>query len=98
MGRFGFCGPSYTSQSVTADCQRSMNWYPESIESQLGKSAMALYPTPGLTLFTSISGPIRGMLEINGRMFAVGAGTLYEVLATPSVIERGTVGNDGKPA
>jgi hypothetical protein len=80
MARFGFVGGSYTSQSKIADCQAVMNWYPETIESGVGNSSMALYPTPGLTLFAQIAGPIRGELAINGRMFAVGGGNLYEIV------------------
>ena len=99
MGRFGFCGPSYTSQSITADCQRSMNWYPEFIESQMGKSAMALYPTPGLKIFATLPSLIapqmfvRGLLAINGRMFAVAGEDLFEVYQDGNN-NRGKVGND----
>ena len=61
MARIGLIGPSYSSQSVIADCQRTMNWYPESIESGQGKSQLALYPTPGLALFCALpAGPVRG--------------------------------------
>jgi len=52
MVRFpGFIGPSYSSQSLSADCQTTMNWIPELIESGKGKSVAALYPTPGLKTF-----------------------------------------------
>lgn len=51
MSRFGFVGPSYQSQSLNADAQKTLNWYVEQIESGQGKSAMALYPTPGLAVF-----------------------------------------------
>jgi hypothetical protein len=100
MGRFGFCGPSYTSQSITADCQQAMNWYPESIESQLGKSAMALYPTPGLSVFAALPSliaptrAVRGMLAIDGRLFAVGGPNLYEVYKDGSNNNRGNIGDD----
>lgn len=96
MGRFAFCGPSYTSQAVTADCQKTMNLYPETIESGQGKSAVALYHTPGLTVFCAIGNPVRGMLEINGRVFAVGGEILYELDANGTSTNRGNVGNDLK--
>ena len=74
MARFGFVGPSYVSESVNADCQDVMNWYPESIESGDGNSAAALYPTPGSNTFATIEGSsVRGEYEFNGRLFAVGA-------------------------
>jgi hypothetical protein len=58
-----------------------MNFYPETIESGDGNSAMALYPTPGLTVFAQLASPIRGGFAINGRSFWVGGGNLYEVSA-----------------
>ena len=99
MGRFGVIGSSYTSQSSLADCQRTMNWYQENIESQMAASSMALYPTPGLTVFATINGPVRGRgeLEVNGRMFAVGGNTFYEVNSGGSNTPYGDVGNDLQP-
>jgi hypothetical protein len=97
MARVGIIGSSYTSQSVIADCQRTMNWYQENIESQMGASAAALYPTPGLSVFAAIAGPVRGLLEINGRLFAVGAGNFYEINSAGSPTSYGAVGNDLQP-
>ena len=76
-----FTGGSYRSQSPLVDLQRTMNWYPEVIESQTGKNARyALYPTPGVALFATLPvGPVRGLYQINGRVFAVGGGHLYEL-------------------
>ena len=55
MGRFALVGPSYTSQSKLADCQMTMNWILEAIESGQGRSAAAMYPTPGLALLYNFS-------------------------------------------
>ncbi len=52
--RFGFVGPAYTLDSVLADIQRCVNFYPENVESERGKSPMVLRGTPGLTLFTTL--------------------------------------------
>src|SRR5258708_14342942 len=98
MARFGFCGPTYASQSLLADAQRCINWYPEVVESQVGKSAIVLYPTPGLKLFSALTGAsVRGLLGINGRMFAVAGGVLSEVLSNGSSNALGNVANDGLP-
>jgi hypothetical protein len=56
MSRFGIVGPSYSSQSLNADAQRTLNWYVEQIESGRGKNALALYPTPGLAAFCTLGG------------------------------------------
>jgi len=82
MARFDFCGGSYTSQAVAFDCQRSVNLYPEINESGDGKSKMALYPTPGLKLLTTLEAAPRAQLEFNGRHFIVAGTKLYEGIAT----------------
>lgn len=96
--RFNFCGPSYTSQSPAADAEVCRNLYPESIESQQGgKSAMALYPVPGKSLFLTFPDkPNRGGIEVNGRTFRVSGSTLYEIFANGTKNAIGAVGNDGK--
>ena len=99
MARFGLIGPSYSSQSLNADCQVTMNWYLEAIESSYGKSAMALYPCPGTNKFVTLPiGPIREQVEINGRTFAVSGPNFCEVLANGTYVVIGQVTNDGKPA
>lgn len=58
----GFVGPSYKLDSVNVDCQRSVNMYPEVIESGNGKEAATVYlkSTPGLVHELTIGdGPIR---------------------------------------
>jgi hypothetical protein len=81
MGRFSLIGSSYRSQSVLADCQLTMNWYEETIESGVGKSAKALYPTPGLKLIYSIGvAGARGITTFQGRTFCVAGASLYELL------------------
>jgi hypothetical protein len=106
MARVGIIGSSYQSQSPIADCQRTMNWYQENVESQMGAAQATLYPTPGLTLIATGSGPVRGEIEINGRMFWVGGGNLYEatspvyvfgVLTSFTATLLGSVGNDLQP-
>jgi hypothetical protein len=75
-----------------------MNWYPESIETGTGKSRIAMYPTPGLSLFTALTGAsVRGIFTINSRTFAVAGTTLYEVIGDGTNVSRGTVANDSLP-
>src|SRR5258708_23825860 len=99
MGRFGLIGPSYASQSLVADCQRTINFYVEVIESQSGKSAMALYGTPGTSLKYALpSAPIRAELEINGRYFVISGTNFCECFANGSFIVIAQVANDLLPA
>ena len=100
MARFQLVGPSYPSQSRTADAQQTKNWYPESIESGQGKSAFALYPTPGTKVLCTLpAGNCRrnGSLAINGRLFQVAGNTLYEIFSNGTFVSRTLVGNDNKP-
>ena len=97
MARVGIIGSSYTSQAVLADCQRTMNWYQENIESQMGAAQAALYPTPGLVVFGTGDKPVRGEIEVNGRFFSVGGGNFYEWSSAGVPTAIGTVGNDLQP-
>ncbi len=93
-----FVGPTYESLSVRADCQRSINLYPEVIESGTGRNVAALYGTPGLVAFGSVDGPIRGMWVGESRLFVVGGATLYEIASDGSPTDLGDVGpGDGTP-
>lgn len=96
MARIGLVGGSYTSQSPNADDQMTMNFYSESIESQGGKAASALYPTPGTIVFCTLPDtPVRGQIFTAGRSFAVGGATFCET--TGGVVTNyGVVSNDSK--
>jgi hypothetical protein len=55
IAKFALIGASYTSQSVNADCQSTINLYPEVIESGAGNSQIVLYPSPGLKSFVDLT-------------------------------------------
>ena len=104
MPRLGFCGPAYRSQSVSADCQVLMNLYLESIESGVGKSAMALYRTPGLKLLYDIGGNAgfhgNGLITAQGRTFGAVGSNFYELFSpatVPNFMVRGAIANDSTP-
>jgi hypothetical protein len=94
----GFVGPAYVSPVIRADRQRSINLYPEIIESGAGQNSMVLRSTPGLgTAYTVGSGPIRALWSGDDRVFAVSGTGLYELPSTqlnPSL----ALENDGRPA
>lgn len=99
MSRASIIGPSYTSQSQNVDCQRTVNWMVEQVESGVGKSAFCLIPCPGLQVFCVLTDtPVRGEVFYNGRFFAVAGATLFEVFADGSKQQRGAVINDGNTA
>lgn len=77
---------------------------PEVNESGQGKSAIVLYPSPGLSLFASLpDSPIRAEWyiatpNVAPRFFAVAGSNLYEVFSDGTFIARGAVGSDLNPA
>lgn len=94
MARFGFVGSSYSSQSPAAADQRTINYYPERIEVADGKTGVALYVTPGTKLFAAFNAAdvlVRGMLALNGRVFAIGKINLVELLSDKTIPVRGTL-------
>ncbi|MCX6550362.1 MAG: hypothetical protein NTY02_05025 [Acidobacteria bacterium] len=98
-----FCGGSNVSQSSIADAQQTVNWYPEPRDVPGGKTAMALYPTPGVeTRVTAIETPGRALFHQNGRCFTVIGATFYEVFDAGggvfTLTNRGTVAVDANPA
>jgi hypothetical protein len=95
-----FVGPSYTSQSKIAGVERCVNLYPEKLESPGAAAEWTLYPTPGFSTFCTLpTTPVRGFYSINGRTFAVGGSSLYEIASSGTVTLRGTGLNnlDGSP-
>src|SRR6185437_6569702 len=100
MARFGFVGPSYTSLSPIFNDDRTLNWYPERDEAGDSKSAIAVYPSPGLKRFCdSIADTnVRGEITLNGRAFAIVGSGFYEISAAGVPTKLGSVANDGKPA
>lgn len=77
----GFVGPTYVLDSVNVDCQRSINLYPEVIESGTGKGAQRAYlkSTPGLRKILEVgNGPIRLVhVDSIGRVFVVSGNQLF---------------------
>jgi len=70
--------------------QLTQNWYPRVISG--GKSKLALYPTPGLTLFGDYgTGAVRGQINYNGLFFIVSGNEFYEVDAAGNSLLRGTL-------
>jgi len=71
---FGFVGPSYTSPSIYQDDQECINFRPEvdPLKQPGQRGVVALYPTPGLTLFTNLgNAEIRGLRTISGGKYLI---------------------------
>ncbi len=96
----GFIGPSYTSESRIAAYDRSVNVYPEQIESGTGQNSYVLYMAPGYTAFCTLPDtPVRGFYTLNGTTWAVGGESLYRLPTTlggtPTLLTTGITNPDG---
>lgn len=93
MAEFGLIGPAYTSESPSADAESLKNWYVERVESVNGRSRAVLYPRGGLFQFSQLpDDPIRGAIEINGRVFAAAGAQLCEVHSDGTFTVLGDIG------
>jgi len=95
-----FVGGSYESQAATADVERTVNWYPEKLQSAGATAQTVLYPTPGVDrLATATTGGVgRAHFYQDGREFAVIGAVLYEVDSSGALTNRGTLALDDRPA
>jgi len=94
MPRIQWIGQSATPKESKVDSLRLLNGYAEIVESKQGKTAIALYGTPGLKLFTTLpgSGAVRGLfLASNGHCYGVRGNTLYDIRVDGTTSALGTL-------
>ena len=106
MAKFAnFIGGSYQAAASQADAERSLNLYPEKVQSPGGqdKAAYVLLSRPGLAVFTQFAGAsaVRAECELNGRAFAIAqagpSSTFYEVLKNGTSVSYGALPGDRRP-
>lgn len=75
-----FLGPAYVARSTNLADNQLINLYPEIVETKQGKSVGAFYLCPGLDLWATLgTGPIYGMLPMNGRLYVVSSTGVYRL-------------------
>lgn len=91
----GFIGPTNRLQALVTDPERTINQYPENTPPGIARVRVWLVPTPGLEPWVILNdSPIRGEFQQDGRAFAVGGGTFYEVFNPPSSTSYGSLASD----
>jgi hypothetical protein len=96
--RIPFASNSYTSRSLPISAQRLVNVYPE-IQPDDAKGKLPLFGCPGLDRFATLpAGPVRGLYEWKGVLYAVGGGGLYRVAGNGAATLLGAVGGDSAAA
>lgn len=91
-------GGSYVSQSPIADCERTINWYVEIMESPGAKAKAVLYPAPGVRQFaltTATNG--RGLFAQNDFVLAGIGPKLFKVNKNSTTTELGTIAVNEHP-
>lgn len=84
-------GQSYHLKDWSIDCQRTLNFYPQAIESGNGPNVSALIPTPGLVKRFELDGPIRGLYTLIDSFLCVAGTKLYRIYHTDSVQALGEI-------
>lgn len=103
-----FLGGSYESQAATADQERTINWFPEKLQSPGAPSPRILLPTPGVEVICSadddlnanlVGGPGRAHYASRDREFAIIGTGFWEISRDSiSLLSTVTAGTDGLPA
>jgi len=85
----------YTSDSLPLSAQRCINWIPV-IPQAAALNNRALFDTPGLTLFSTVTGVNRGAQEMKEVPYFVNGNTLYSVNSAGVATSRGTIEGTGR--
>lgn len=89
-------GQSYHLKDWSIDCQRTLNFYPQVVESGNTPQVSALLPTPGLIKLFEFDSYIRGLYAISDKLFVVAGQKLLLVKTDNSVTELGEVSGVGR--
>jgi hypothetical protein len=101
VARFpGFIGGSNSTQSRTADAERTVNLFVEPLQAQSVKSPAWLMPAPGFSRWAQTAADVhsRGGIVADGRGFCVIGAGFYEATAAGILTKLGTVVQDAFPA
>ena len=91
---FPVVGGFYSDKPWSAE--DTVNWLPVPTESQGTSTQYKLRAPPGMSLFSTIdSGPIRGMLDVNGTAYVVSNRSLYRMRKDGTATKLGTVPGTG---
>ena len=85
-------GQSYHLKDWAIDCQRTINLYPQVVESGNTPQVSALIPTPGLIKkYEFATGSIRGRYALTDRLLVVAGGKLYTIDKTGATLTIGDI-------
>lgn len=85
-----FVGPAYQLALRKAAIDDSVNCYLQGMETP-GKAPWIMKAVDGLREFADLGAPLRGVLEVGTRTFAVAGPTVYELDSSGTATSRGTL-------
>lgn len=86
-------GSSYADNSLTWSAQRTLNWLPETAEVDGTRTPIKFADIPGLRAVVDLGtgAPIRGMENVEGKLFAVSGSSLFEISTSFNATNRGNI-------
>ncbi|HET6724794.1 MAG TPA: hypothetical protein VFH85_02175, partial [Gammaproteobacteria bacterium] len=90
---FPIVGGAYSDDAKPWTVQDTVNFIPVAAEKRGTRSPTMLRCAPGMTAFTDLgsNAPIRGMRNVEGKLFVVSGSKLYRVGVDGAVTELGTI-------
>lgn len=88
----------YSDTALSWAAMRAVNWLPEVAEAE-GTRTLKKYATPpGLRLLVDLqtNAPVRGLEDVEGRLFAVSGDSLFEITNDLAAINRGSIPGVGR--
>lgn len=91
-------GGSYSDDTRPWSVQDTVNWLPVKAERDGGRSGELLRCAPGARVFCTPgpSAPVRGVYDVEGKLFTVVGNGLFQVLTNGTSVPRGTIPGVGR--
>lgn len=91
-------GGWYADNALSWAAMRTVNYLPEAAEVEGTRTVKKLATPPGLTLLADLGtrSPVRGLEDVEGRLFAVSGDSLFEVTNDLAVLNRGSIPGVGR--
>lgn len=91
-------GGSYADNSLTWSAQRTLNWLPETAEVEGTRTPIKFADPPGLRSVVDLgtNAPIRGIQNVEGKLFVVSGTSLFEIASNYTATNRGNIPGVGR--
>lgn len=89
---------AYADTALSWAAMRAVNWLPEAAEADGTRTPRKYATPPGLRLLVDLQtrAPVRGLEDVEGRLFAVSGDSLFEIANDLTVTNRGSIPGVGR--